>query len=885
MDEQLDLHKLFAKEIQRELQEAREEQMNYQGILDLNRQTLKAEERKYASHTLYGTYTRRDYTSEVAVELRKRFKDLKRGKAMPGRSALVLLSKSLDWNRVAYIALSTMLDVAGLPRNYGRLRSKDKKDRGLVTTTELWLLVGKRILIEANLRNLRKTLPSTYKRLKEEFFTEHAGYEQRITNMKREVRSLHDYFVRLSAEPERSSLSPERLQEVVENFDWIEWSDEVRVQVGSLVARVVNDITGFFSESRSFNERGKTQNIFVFSKIYDEYRDEVMYQNKGFAFFPLPMLIPPKKWSRTQLGGYYASAAVLYKDGIVSGYRQGTEISDLTYEFINRQQDVGFSLDETIVELQAFLASKGWTILGEEEKYNNVTDAWRPYRRPDDWEIPKLPEHLQGVKKPTPDASDEHRELYNEKKAASKRIAQWHTKQEELKQRARPVERYLRIIRYLQKGEVFFFPWYLDWRGRCYPKVDGLNPQGPEYQKAALNFAEAVPVDDRTDFWLCVGIAGAAGQDKESFESRVAWTKQHLDLVKAVAKDPLGDAFKIWTNMPEPWIFLRACIEWYRINELGQTYTNIACLGMDATQSGLQLLGGMALCKQTCDLVNCVPGHDKPQDAYGTVLAEAIRLIEEDDGSFPVEKIRGKRKLVKTPVMTKVYAAGHDTRVWQIRNALAKEGIRLAKTDDRNTELIEYFTYKVEEAMLNTIPGVDNILSWFQEVVKTSLERQKAANHENDGEITYWTPSGNIVKVDYREAITKEVRTESLGTGMVKDQKSTITVAHGKTIVDDVVRAIAANFTHGAGDASLLHLAFHDTSSSARWVSTHDCVYAPPSRIVDDNRDRVREAFIKICEANLLQEFAERNGCADIPPPIAGTYRPSTVRRARYFFC
>jgi DNA-directed RNA polymerase len=169
--------------------------------------------------------------------------------------------------------------------------------------------------------------------------------------------------------------------------------------------------------------------------------------------------------------------------------------------------------------------------------------------------------------------------------------------------------------------------------------IDALNPQGPQYQKAVLNFADPTPIDDRTDYWLCVGIASAAGQDKESFESRVAWTKKNIRLVKAVAKDPLGDAFNAWTNMPEPWIFLRACIEWSRINEKGQTYTNISCLGMDATQSGLQLLGGMVLDKQTCDLVNCVPGHDKPQDAYGTVLNEAIRLIEEDDGSFPVEKI------------------------------------------------------------------------------------------------------------------------------------------------------------------------------------------------------------------------------------------------------
>ena len=413
--------------------------------------------------------------------------------------------------------------------------------------------------------------------------------------------------------------------------------------------------------------------------------------------------------------------------------------------------------------------------------------------------------------------------------------------------------------------------------------IDALSPQGPEYQKAALNFAHPVPVDDRTDYWLCVGIASAAGQDKESFESRVAWTKKNLKLVKAVASDPLGDGFSIWTNMPEPWIFLRASLEWSRINEKGQTYTNISCLGQDATQSGLQLLGGMVLDKQTCDLVNCVPGHDKPQDAYGTVLAEAIRLIEEDGSGFPVEKIKGKRKLVKTPVMTKVYAAGHDTRVWQIRKSLGKEGIRLAKSPERNEELIEYFTCKVEEAMLHTIPGVDLILEWFQTVVETALKRGVE-------DISYETAAGNIVVVEYRKPITKEIQTETLGTAnvqRVRGQNRSIVIEGGRgdTIPDDVIRAIAANFTHGAGDATLLHLAFHDVEDTSIFASTHDCVYAPPSRIVDDNHKRVREAFIQICKFGTLEKFAERNKCPDLPPPIVGTYNPETVRRARYFFC
>lgn len=891
MDEQrrldgLDIETLFQAEIARELQAAREEYMGYQGAADLNKATAKAEERAYASHTVYGSIVRKQYTLEIAEELRRRYSELRKGKAGAGRSELMLLREQLDWGRIAYISLSTMLDMAGMPKTYGRLTKKDRKDGGLVTVSELNLEVGRRVMIEANLRKLRRTLPRKYAELKDRFFTEHAGFRQRITNIKRESRSLAEFFHDLAVGARTSSIQmpQEKMQEIAENWQWVDWSHDIVLQVGSLVARVVNDVTGFFSWTHSFDEKGKNRPLFVFSQVFDEVRDEVMFQSRGFASFMLPMLVPPKRWSQTEAGGYYASARALY-DGIVRGYRKGTVISDMTYDFINHQQEVPFFIDKEILGIQRFLAEKGWSILGEVERDEDPNDAWRPYRAPD--HFPVLPLHLQGVKKPQAGAPQEHVELYREKKRISQQIRDFHTRQEELKQRAKPVERYLRLVEMVENDPMFFFPWSLDWRGRCYPMVDALNPQGPEYQKAILNFGWGVPIDDRTDFWLCVGIASAAGQDKESFESRVAWTKRNLKLVEMVADDPLGRGFDTWTNMSEPWIFLRACIEWRRINREGQTFTNISCLGQDATQSGLQLLGGMVLDKQTCDLVNCVPGHDKPQDAYGTVLAEAIRLIEEDGSGFPIEKVKGKRKLVKTPVMTKVYAAGHDTRVGQIRRALNKEGIRLALSTERNEELIEYFTTKVEEAMVNTIPGVDLILEWFQRVVETAIKIKGVQD------IRYETASGNLVVVEYREALTKRIATESLGAGVCipaakakksEDTKATIAVGRGETILEDVMRAVAANFTHGAGDAGLLQLAFHDAVGSI-FASTHDCVYSPPSRIVDDNHKRVREAFIKICRSNSLQRFAELNQCQELPPPIVGTYNPETVRRARYFFC
>jgi DNA-directed RNA polymerase len=859
----------------------RELQMNELGKKDLARATEAAEDRAYASHTVYGDDIRRKYTLTIAQALKDKFKELKRGKAMEGARALFLLNDVLDWNRVAYITLSTMLDLASSPKKYKRLHSDDKKAKRLVTDTEMFLAVANRILVEANLQHIKKNFRHKYKDIKDEFFTEHASYNQRVTNVKRYLRQYRDYFKKLaSGEKERTTLTAKRAAEIADLMQWIDWTNSVKVQVGSHLAKITNEVTGFFERADSFNEKGKKQFIFQFSSRFNAYSAALMSQADDFAWFDLPMLVPPADWTKDKVGGFRYSAGARYKR-IVRGYREGTEISQMTLDFINTQQSVGFCLDKDILSIQKFLADKGWSILGEDDKHDESKDSWRPYKAPDDWDVPKLPAHLQGIKMPRPDASQEEKDAYTEKKRVMGQITTWHDRQLKLVELARPVNRYLRLIRFIENDDCFFFPWSLDWRGRCYPMVDAFNPQGPEYQKAVLNFAEDTPVDDRTQFWLCVGIASAAGMDKESFETRVAWTKTNLKKVLQVANDPLGKGFEIWREMPEPWIFLRACLEYKRIFVEGQTYTNIGCLGQDATQSGLQLLGGMVLDHQTCDLVNCVPGHDKPQDAYGTVLAEALKLIEEDpENDFPIQKLRGKRKIVKTPVMTKVYAAGHNTRLGQIRRALQKEGIRLAKNPETNEEMLEYFVRKVEQAMLNTIPGVDLILDWFQTVVATAFERGVE-------DIVYETPSGNRVVVEYREPLTKTISTESLGSGVcVKDNKPKvrITTDRGSTIQDDVLRAIAANFTHGAGDASLLHIAFHDVKSPVL-TTTHDCVYAPPCKVIDENHIRIREAFITICRSGVLQKFAELNRCPEIKPPLVNTYDPETVRQARYFFC
>ena len=53
-------------------------------------------------------------------------------------------------------------------------------------------------------------------------------------------------------------------------------------------------------------------------------------------------------------------------------------------------------------------------------------------------------------------------------------------------------------------GNVFWHPWFCDWRGRFNTKVNELSPQGDDLSKAMLLFAEWKPLGEEGRYWLYV---------------------------------------------------------------------------------------------------------------------------------------------------------------------------------------------------------------------------------------------------------------------------------------------------------------------------------------------------------------------------------------------
>ena len=213
--------------------------------------------------------------------------------------------------------------------------------------------------------------------------------------------------------------------------------------------------------------------------------------------------------------------------------------------------------------------------------------------------------------------------------------------------------------------------------------------QGRDHQKGLIEFADAVEVDDRTEWWMKVGMAGFMGLDKMPFDDRVAgFDKVRFEVIASV-RDPINcDWWKDKHNVEKPWQWMQVAREWVRLYVDGDSDRTTRCrVPVDATCSGQQLCAGWTRSLTTAKQVNLVDGP-APADIYGNVLkvaADALKacgynvsskskrsrqpILKRRLKALGVDKIKhpkqwGKvRKGFKAILMVAQYGAGRKTRV------------------------------------------------------------------------------------------------------------------------------------------------------------------------------------------------------------------------------
>ncbi len=176
----------------------------------------------------------------------------------------------------------------------------------------------------------------------------------------------------------------------------------------------------------------------------------------------------------------------------------------------------------------------------------------------------------------------------------------------------------------------FWLDYACDERGRMYA-LQRFSFDREDHIRCLIEFDRGVRCGPMGVQWLEINCATLYGIDKANWAERLQWAGANRQLIREIAQDPIG-TFKKWRDADKPFQFVRACIELIAADDDPDHETHLP-VGMDATCSGLQILGLSCRDYETMERVNLTLWHNKVMDIYDDIAAFVTELIQEDEKS------------------------------------------------------------------------------------------------------------------------------------------------------------------------------------------------------------------------------------------------------------
>jgi len=584
----------------------------------------------------------------------------------------------------------------------------------------------------------------------------------------------------------------------------------------------------------------------------------------------LPMIIPPRKWEGIKGGGYLANSATLKFKLIKTRDRASlmaleTVSMPKVYDSLNSIQETPWRINKAIYGVMSILWASGAT-LGGLPKQEREPAPNKPWSSDEEYELLKAtqPEVVQQWKR---SAAEKHEKFI---RATSSRTS---------------TAMKLRVAEKFIDEEAIFFPHVLDWRGRVYPVVNHLHPQGDDLAKSLIHFSKGKPLGTTGGYWLMVHLANTYGYDKASYSDRIQWVKDNEAAILDSAENPL-DGHRFWAGeeVDSPYCFLAACFEYKGFKEQGESFVSHLPVALDGTCSGLQHFSAMLRDEVGGEAVNLLPS-DKPQDIYQRVADVVSEMVAEDAAAGAAEAILwlGKidRGMAKRAVMTSPYGAKKYGFRDQLLAELKKRGGGyLTATQQEQFQACIYLADKLWDAIGTIVVAARVAMGWIQDIAGVCTEAGTA--------ITWTTPVGFKARQEYKESNTKRIDTFWGGTRVrlsihwdtqkidKRKQKNGLSpnFVHSMDAAH-LMSTVSAAVDHGITDFAMIHDSF---GTHAGNVGTLASI--------------LRETFVEQYSVNILEKFRDEIAsqlpeefAVKLPPvPAYGTLELDSVRDSHYFF-
>ena len=587
------------------------------------------------------------------------------------------------------------------------------------------------------------------------------------------------------------------------------WDNSGNFYLGDSLLRIILDNTDIFTEDLV---EKKLKDSYSIIRINDKFISRLVTANLNVL--QLPMLTEPREIDSHGLYFPYINTDStnlhLFEGSLIKSkhnQREETIGSELLYRSVNKLNRVKFKINKPMLNLVL-------------EEWNNKDSII-----------------FKGFNVFNPILETDTKEIQMKKMASNSKY-----------------QLYLNIINIasLYRDQEFYFPVFVDFRGRVYPLSHYLNYQGGDLARSLLLFANSYGevMNDIGQECLNIYLANLAGYDKLSWNDRLDKVPEIIKSYSEQAKiSPMKYVEANIEKISEPFQFLSIIVAKLGLMANSNTLVLNPIL-FDASCSGIQHIASLTLEKELASNVNVYsnslnPEDDLPQDFYTYALAKISEKLLASD-IVELRDLKLSRKIIKRSVMTIPYnisMAGvgehiseHFETFWVLKERFVKipssatiSGKEIVLTASQFGTLckIIYFVLTKE------LPSLRLLSNYFDRMMDVFIKLNLP--------ITWITPSGLKISYTSIKFESKIIKANLMSTS----KKTTIRLPTQSLDKLSMKRSFMPNFIHSL-DASNVHLLLDKVANLNLPVYTvHDCFASTPNNLFTLER-LVKEAFINI---------------------------------------
>lgn len=617
------------------------------------------------------------------------------------------------------------------------------------------------------------------------------------------------------------------------------------LQIGSVILNAIHDNTSIIQYSKIF-QGGKTYRTINPTEEFELEYEGLLKNNLNLEPLRKPISAFPIPVDENLVGGYahdvlnnVSSLAYRTKDQLDTMIASD-KLSSIR-SVLNCSQSIPYSLDNKVYEIGLELFSGGEAIAG-------------------------LP---RSVSETLPDYDEDKFKFFQAKERSNS-----------LKGKRYNIARTLGIAADVKELDHFYFPAYLDFRGRLYYRGDYLNPQGNDLSKALLQFTSKAKIDDDAKWWYYIHGANCHGV-KGTYQNRYNFIQERENEIRQIAKDPIKN-INLWTDTDSPFSYLAFVLDCNAYLNDPENYESGLRIASDASSSGLQILSLLLRDGEGCVRTNVLPHTTtaEPSDVYIECLGVLKGLLTNDAqsslkpvseyASYWLQELKNKnsRDLVKRILMTSVYSLSLYGLHKYVQDWINENSTCECK------HRIKYLKSRVKEAVDDTVKGASQGMIWLKDVTRQLSTLNK--------DLELDMPSGFRLVSRYRKSKASHIKTITQGKFLyIQYQNETDIIAPGKSI-----NASVPNVIH-ALDANILYDIVEKVPNNVPFSLVHDSIYY---RAADANLfyEQIRESIKEIFTSDILQDFKtqiEEQHSITLPNiPEQGTINFEDILEAPYIY-